>query len=179
MTKQKLLQTITTGISNLQLNEIGNAYLHKHNKVGITPIKKSRQGRAIVYDQHLIDRLFIDSHIDEQQHNVLNKYLEIISKSGCFTPSCSPQPEKIFTGQSYSITSPRAVILIKVQRHLQEDLGYKNESRLWELFVSNPKRVKERDVKLVVASSDSLMTYWFIGNQSPVSLFQQALSNPI
>ena len=77
MTKQKLLQTITTGISNLQLNEIGNAYLHKHNKVGITPIKKSRQGRAIVYDQHLIDRLFIDSHIDEQQHNVLNKYLEV------------------------------------------------------------------------------------------------------
>ncbi len=51
MNKQKLLQTTTTGISNLQLNEIGNAYLHKRNKVGIVPIKKSRQGRAIVYDQ--------------------------------------------------------------------------------------------------------------------------------
>ena len=40
MNKQKLLQTTTTGISNLQLNEIGNAYLHKRNKVGIVPIKK-------------------------------------------------------------------------------------------------------------------------------------------
>ena len=128
MNKQKLLQTTTTGISNLQLNEIGNAYLHKHNKVGIVPIEKSRQGRAIVYDQHIIDRLYIDSHINEQQHNILNKYLSVISRSGCF-PSCFPDANKIFTGQ-YSKSPPKAIILVGVQKHLAKELGVKNESRI-------------------------------------------------
>jgi len=39
--------------------------------------------------------------------------------------------------------------------------------------------LSKRDIKLVNASAESLMTYWFIGHQNPVSLFQQALSNPI
>jgi len=177
MNKQKLLQTTTTGISNLQLNEIGNAYLHKHNKVGIVPIEKSRQGRAIVYDQHIIDRLYIDSHINEEQHNILNKYLSVISRSGCF-PSCFPDANKIFTGQ-YLNSPPKAIILVGVQKHLRKDLGVKNESRLWKIFVDNPKKLSKRDIKLVNALAESLMTYWFIGHQNPVSLFQQALSNPI
>jgi len=177
MNKQKSLQTITTGISNLQINEIGNAYLHKRNKEGIVPIQKSRQGRAIVYDRHVIDRLYIDNHIDEKQHNILNKYLSVISRSGCF-PSCFPDANKIFTGQ-YSDTPPRAVVLVKVQKHLRKELGVRNESRLWKIFVGNPKELGQRDIRLMIASSESLMTYWFIGHQSPVSLFQQALSNPI
>ena len=167
MNKQKLLQTTTTGISNLQLNEIGNAYLHKRNKVGIVPIKKSRQGRAIVYDQHIIDRLYIDNHINEQQHNILNQYLSVISRSGCF-PSCFPDANKIFTGQ-YSKSPPKAIIL----------LGVKNESRIWKIFIDNPKKLGKRDIKLVNALAESLMNYWFISHQNPVSLFQQALSNPI
>jgi hypothetical protein len=177
MNKQKLLRTTTTGISNLQLNEIGNAYLHKQSKVGIVPIEKSRQGRAIVYDQHIIDRLYIDSHINEQQHNILNKYLSVISRSGCF-PSCFPDANKIFTGQ-YSNSPPKAVVLVKVQKYLRKELGYRNESKLWKIFIENPKILGQKDIKLMVASGDCLMSYWFIGHQSPVSLFQQALSNPI
>ena len=94
MNKQKLLQTTTTGISNLQLNEIGNAYLHKRNKVGIVPIKKSRKGRAIVYNQQNIDRQYIDSHINEQQHNILNQNMSVIKRDGYF-PSSFPEAKQI------------------------------------------------------------------------------------
>tara|TARA_R100000657_G_C4652148_1_gene96437 strand:- start:265 stop:570 length:306 start_codon:yes stop_codon:yes gene_type:complete len=101
----------------------------------------------------------------------------VISRSGCF-PSCFPDANKIFTGQ-YPNSPPKAIILVGVQKHLAKELGVKNESRLWKIFVDNPKKLGKRDIKLVNALAESLMTYWFIGHQNPVSLFQQALSNPI
>ena len=85
---------------------------------------------------------------------------------------------KIFTGQ-YLTTPPKAIILVGVQKHLVKELGVKNESRIWKIFIDNPKKLGKRDIKLVNALAESLMNYWFISHQNPVSLFQQALSNPI
>jgi hypothetical protein len=34
----------------------------------------------------MIDTLFLENQLDAQQHNVCDKYLGLISKSGCFCP---------------------------------------------------------------------------------------------
>ena len=176
----KRLKTTSIGISNKhQLNDIGSPYLHKKHKVGLTAVGKRGNVKAIVYDQHIIDKLYLENYLDERQHNACNKYLGMLSASGCFVQA-PDSSERIFTGTySTSFSTPRSVILIKVQRVLREQCGSSLESRFWKIMCDNPKDLGKKDIKIVQSNSDALLDYWFIGHQSPVSLFQQALSNPI
>ncbi len=176
---KKKLKITSIGISkkSLQVNDIGGPYLHKRNKVGITGIGKSKIGRAIVCDQHLIDKLYLEKEIDERQHCACNKYLDVLSRSGA-TVSSSSQLEKIFTGQ-YSSGFSRALVLVGVHRRLKEEVGRTKESRFWSLMVNSPTSIYLDDIDVISECGDVLMGYWFSGHESPVSLFQEALSNQL
>jgi len=164
----KNLRTISIGSSKtFKVNDVGSPHLHKHNKVGLTRVNQNT-ARAIVYDQHIIDKLFLDDHINEQQHAVCDKYLGVISGS----------LDKIFTSQ-YLPVPPRASVLSNVQKALTNRCGSYVEKRFWKIMCDNPKKVTEKDIAVVVMSSSALQDFWFIGRQTPVSLFQQALTNPL
>ena len=172
------LKTISIGSSKtFKVNDVGSPHLHKHNKVGLTRVNQNT-ARAIVYDQHIIDKLFLDDHINEQQHAVCDKYLGVISKSGAFSSSNSGSLDKIFTSQ-YLPVPPRASVLSNVQKALTNRCGSYVEKRFWKIMCDNPKKVTEKDIAVVVMSSSALQDFWFIGRQTPVSLFQQALTNPL
>lgn len=173
------MKTTTIGSSTkLKVNELGSPYLHKRKKVGITRIDSSKLGRAIVYDQHIIDQLYLQELINEEQHNACDKYLGMIHASGTFATSFMGNLDKIFTGQ-YSSASPRSVILIKVQRMLRKECGMEVEKQFWHIMVTSPNKLSKADKKLVKDCSNALLNYWFVNLNSPVTLFQQALSNPI
>ena len=161
-----------------KVNDLGSPHLHKQKKIGIQSINGGKVARAIVYDQHIIDRLYLDNHINEQQHAVCDKYLGIIGRSGAFVSSSSSQLDKIFTGQ-YSDAPPRAVVLTNVQKLLKNKCGVQIEKRFWKIMHNNPETLDEKAIKVVIVSSNALQDYWFIGLHSPVSLFQQALTNPL
>ena len=59
------------------------------------------------------------------------------------------------------------------------ECGQTVEKKLWKIMCDNPQSLNDIDVKVLVVSSDALLSYWFTGQQSPVSLFQQALTNPL
>ena len=100
MQKQKKLRTTLIGtFKSLKVNDIGNSYTHKRQSVTITRIGNSNIGRAIVCDQHIIDKIFLDKSLNAQQHNVCNKYLELIVRSGALGKS-SGLGEGIFTSHS-------------------------------------------------------------------------------
>ena len=162
-------------LTNLHYKDVGSRYLHKRNKVGITKIGRSRMARAIVYDQHLIDSLFLNKQITEYQHNVCDKYLGMIHSSGSFFSS--PPAERIFTRKNSS--SPRSVILIKVQRMLRKKCGAETEKRFWDIMINNYKQPNEIDLLVVQKCSEALLSYWATDLNSPVTLFQQAIANPI
>ena len=178
MQKKKSYMTIMTGILNkeIHVNDIGSPYLHKQHKVTIAQLEKSKVGRAIVLDQHLIDVLFLNDDLDTQQHNVCDKYLGLLSKSGCFVQT--PALDKIlFTGHQNSASESRAVILIKVQRKITEEVGRKKEQLFWGLMVNNPKKINALEVMVIQECADALQNYWYVSQQNPVSLFQQSLVN--
>jgi hypothetical protein len=172
------LKTITIGSSkSYKVNDVGSPHLHKHNKIGLTQVNKTT-ARAIVYDQHVIDRLYLEDYINEQQHAVCDKYLGVIGKSGAFVSSSSSSLDKIFTGQ-YSDTPPRSVLLSSVQKLLYNRCGREIEKEFWKIMCNNPKKVTEKEIAIVIISSKALQDFWFIGLQTPVTLFQQALTNPL
>lgn len=178
MQKKKSYMTIMTGILNkeIHVNDIGSPYLHKRHKVTIAQFEKTKIGRAVVLDQHMIDTLFLENQLDAQQHNVCDKYLGLISKSGCFVSS--PALDKIYlTSQGNYGHEPRGVILIGVQRTIKEEVGTKKEQMFWKLMVNNPKEVNALEIMVVQECANALLNYWYVSQQSPVSLFQQALSN--
>ena len=101
----------------------------------------------------------------------------MISKSGCFAPA--PElGERIFTGNRNSQPLPRACLLIGVQRTLKELCGSNKEREFWKLMTSNPERVSQSQIKTTQACADALLSYWYVSQESPVSLFQQALITP-
>ena len=178
MQKKKSYMTIMTGILNkeIHVNDIGSPYLHKRHKVTIAQFEKTKIGRAVVLDQHMIDTLFLENHLDAQQHNVCDKYLGLISKSGCFVQT--PQLDKIlFTGKKSSASESRSCILIGVQRKIKEEVGIQKERVFWKLMISNSKKINALEVMIVQECANALLNYWYVSQQSPVSLFQQALSN--
>tara|TARA_R110001599_G_scaffold343099_1_gene565430 strand:+ start:724 stop:1233 length:510 start_codon:yes stop_codon:yes gene_type:complete len=165
------------GTSNIHVNDVGNPYLHSKHRVGIVKFKNGNIGRAIVFDQHLIDILYNEKHLNERQHNVCNKYLSVIMK-GMHLSSPSLE-ERISTGK-YNITPiPRSCILIKVQRHLKETCGREVESRFWVLMSGSARKIEDQDVQLMKVCAESLLGFYCISQESPVALFQRALLNPI
>tara|TARA_R100001377_G_scaffold84998_2_gene69906 strand:+ start:1772 stop:2290 length:519 start_codon:yes stop_codon:yes gene_type:complete len=168
----------TTGHSEekVHVNDIGSPYLHKHHKVAIKVFTKSNVGRAIVLDQHIIDVLFLEDSIDARQHNVCNKYLGMISKSGCHV-SPPDLTQILSTSKYYLAPLPRSCILIGVQRTITNIVGGQKEKVFWRLMTTNPKKIGESDINVVKECSDALLNYWYISQESPASLFQQALIN--
>lgn len=171
------MKMTSIGTSNIHVNDVGNPYLHSKHRVGIVKFKNGNIGRAIVFDQHLIDILYNEKHLNERQHNVCNKYLSVIMK-GMHLSSPSLE-ERISTGK-YNITPiPRSCILIKVQRHLKETCGREVESRFWVLMSGSARKIEDQDVQLMKVCAESLLGFYCISQESPVALFQRALLNPI
>lgn len=178
MPKLKKLQTTTTGISSdLQFNDVGNPYLHKRNKVKLVSVDNTKIGRAIVCDQHIIDKLYTQKHINAQEHAVCNKYLGLIAKSGAFVCSSANNLEKIFTSHnSSSSTNLKPAMLIRIQRVLRYECGREMENAFWNIMVNNPE-FTERVAIIVKKSSIALLRNWYINLESPLRSFQQALKD--
>ena len=177
MQKQKKSKTTLIGTCNtLKVNDIGSPYLHLRNSVTITKIGNSNVGRAIVCDQHIIDKSFLEKKITAQQHNVCNKYLELIVRSGALGKS-SGLGDKIFTSHSSLTPLPRSVVLCKVQNKLVKDCGNNKEKMFWRIMVENPSQLDKRKELAMQDCSNALLTFWYISQKNPVSLFQQSLSN--
>ena len=174
--KSYMMTTIGSSEEEIHVNDIGSPYLHKRHQVTIKQLSKTKVGRAIVLDQHLIDVLFLNDDLDTQQHNVCDKYLGLLSKSGCFVQT--PAMDKIlFTGHQNSASESRSVILIKVQRKITEEVGRKKEQLFWKLMVNNPNKINALEVMVIQECADALQNYWYVSQQNPVSLFQQSLVN--
>jgi len=177
MKKRKKLKTTLIGSSKVHVNDIGTPNLHANHLVGIVKFENTNIGRAVVYDQHLIDALYLENYLDEREHNACDKYLGLIVRG---THMSNPSfGERLNTGKYYMAPVPRSCILIRVQRHLRELCGSEKESRFWRLMATNTKRVDENDVEVMKECADALTSYFYISQESPVSLFQQALINPI
>ena len=174
MESMKKLKKNTTLISSLQINDIGNQKLHERRDVAVVSISNSRMGRAIVLDQHLIDRLYQQKHINEQEHLVADRYLNMIAKS-VSTSSVCMMLQKGFSPTAYTYTVPRSVILVGVQRRLRKDLGNEQERVFWKVMIDNPKHISEDTLELIKLACESLQAYWYVGVNSPVSLLEQAI----
>lgn len=178
MQKKKSYMTIMTGSSEeeIHVNDIGSPYLHKRHKVQVKQFAKAKVGRAIVLDQHFIDTLFLNDDLDVQQHNVCDKYLGLLSKSGCFVQT--PALDKIlFTGSGNSGNQTKSCILIGVQRKIAEEVSIKKEQVFWKLMVNNPRKLNALNIEIVQQCADAMLNYWYVSQQNPVSLFRQSLTN--
>jgi len=179
MQKQKKSKTTLIGTCNtLKVNDIGSPYLHLRNSVTITKIGNSNVGRAIVCDQHIIDKSFLEKKITAQQHNVCNKYLELIVRSGALGKS-SGLGDRIFTSHSSLTPLPRSVVLCKVQNKLVKDCGNNREKMFWRIMVENPSKLDKRKELVMQNCANSLLTFWYVSQKNPVSLFEQSLLNQV
>ena len=178
MQKQKKSKTVTIGSSStpIHVNDVGSPYLHKHHEVVVRVFNNTKVGRAIVLDQHLIDVLFNEEQLDSRQHNVCDKYLGMISKSGTF-PAAPQLSERIFTGNKNSQPLPKSCILIGVQRNIKEICGSAKERIFWKLMVDNPNKISILELEIIRECANALLNYWYVSQENPVSLFQQALIN--
>ena len=130
-------------------------------------------------DQHIIDKSFLEKKLTAEQHNVCNKYLELIVKSGTFGKSTSSGfDDRIFTSHSSSTPPPKSIVLAKAQRKLVKECGYRKEKMFWRIMVDNPKEINESKELVMQDCSNALLTFWYISQKNPVSLFQQSLINP-
>lgn len=155
------------------VNDIGNPYLHKRQDVHIRNVDNSKVGRAIVFDQHIIDKLYTREKLDEKQHNVCDKYLSVIARSGAFAKAPSSM-EKIFDQSQVSGDGSRACILSQVHRIIIRECGRDSEKVFWKVMTVNPKQIDQPQLDSVVACANALLQYWYVSQQSPISLFQKA-----
>jgi len=167
---------ILTGHSDLHLNDIGNVQLHNKHQVKLTSVDKSKIGRAIVLDQHLIDKLYQIKLLDASQHKACDKYLNIINKSGAYPATSSCWKEYLPVSGNSKPPIPRACILIKVQRTIKRKVGRNKEKVFWSIMVNNPSKINDERLSIIIECSSALVNhYWY--DQEPVSYFQQALTD--
>jgi len=168
--------TLTGNSKDLFLNDIGNVQLHNKHQVKLTSVDKSKIGRAIVLDQHIIDKLYQIKLLDASQHKACDKYLNIISRSGAYPPTSSCWKEYLPVISS-STPTPRACILLKVQRTIKKQCGFEKEKVFWSIMVGNPSKINDERLSIIIECSDALVNhYWY--DEEPVSFFQQALTDP-
>lgn len=167
----------TTSIGNFDgvtyINDIGNPYLHKRQDIHIRNVDDSKIGRAIVFDQHIIDVLYTTEQLDEKQHNVCNKYLSIISQSGAFAKAPSSM-ERIFDQSQVSPDGTKACILSQAQRVIVRECGNEAEKVFWKVMTANPRKINKSQLDSVIACANALLECWYVNQQSPISLFQKA-----
>ena len=178
MAKSKNKKTITSGqnFEDVYLNDVGTSQLHQRHSVGIE--KLGKMGRAVVLDQHIIDKLFVRKLLTSPQHSVADKYNSLICKSGAYGQS--PSFERVsHTNNDTQRPLPRALILLNVQRIIVDSCGRTKENQFWLVMVRNPKRVTEEEVDAVSDCCDALLERWTVGfSLNPVVLFRQAVANP-
>jgi len=179
MQKLKNKKMTSTGISEevLIVNDVGNSYLHLRHKVEVRSIDNTKVGRAIVFDQHIIDKLYTEQLINEKQHNVCDKYLGLISRSGVFPQSSAGDLDKIFTSNSSPSVNTKPLVLSQVQNRLVEDCGSKKEKEFWKVMTENPDRITQSQLDSVIDCSDAMLNFWYLSQTSPISLFQKAFLN--
>ena len=174
---RRLNKKKTTSIGNsnqsVYVNDIGNAYLHKQHEVAIRHLEGNKIGTAIVFDQHIIDKLYTHNLLDENQHNVCDKYLALIVKSGAFT-AAPAEMEKIFTGNGFCSFSTKACVLQGVQEKIVAICGRDKEKTFWKIMTVNPTKINESQSNTVRECADALLKFWYTNQTSPVSLFQKA-----
>jgi hypothetical protein len=49
----------------------------------------------------------------------------------------------------------------------------------WRIMVDNPKELDKRKELAMQDCSNALLTFWYISQKNPVSLFQQSLVNQV
>jgi hypothetical protein len=177
MAKRKKLRMTSTGRSKVHVNDLGGSRLKNHHGIGIAKFEKGNAGRAVVYDQHLIDILYKNKDFDEKQHRVCNVYLGVIAKSLQMTSP--PFGERLSTGKYYIAPVPRSCILIKVQRYIRKNCGSEVENRFWILMIYSPRQPKKIDIRLMRQCANALLGFYYVSDDSPVSLFRQALASPL
>ena len=158
------------------VNDIGNPYLHKRQDVHIRNVDNSKVGRAIVFDQHIIDKLYTREKLDEKQHNVCDKYLSVIARSGAFAKAPSSM-EKIFDQSQVSGDGSRACILSQVHRIIIRECGRNSEKVFWKVMTVNPKEIVKRMSSPVIFDGRNIydeqtminsgIIYFSIGKKSP------------
>jgi hypothetical protein len=62
---------------------------------------------------------------------------------------------------------------------LRKKCGAETEKRFWDIMINNYKQPNEIDLLVVQKCSEALLSYWATDLNSPVTLFQQAIANPI
>lgn len=167
-----------TGISeNLIVNDIGNAQLHRKHKVQLTQIDNSKLARAIVTDQHIIDKLFQYKKLNATQHKSCDKYLFVINQSGAYAKGSSCWSDYVSSGINQNKPIPKALLLLKVQRTIKKNVGIEKEKKFWRIMVDNPESISKECLSTIVECSEALINhYWY--DQEPLSFFQQALADP-
>jgi len=45
-------------------------------------------------------------------------------------------------------------------------------------MVDNPNKISILELEIIKECADALLNYWYVSQENPVSLFQQALINP-
>ena len=82
MAKQKNPKTITSGQSfeDVYLNDVGTSQLHQRHSVGIE--KLGKMGRAVVLDQHIVDKLFVKKLLTPPQHSIATNTIRLYVKVG-------------------------------------------------------------------------------------------------
>ena len=176
--QKKSSMTILTGQSTdeeIHINDVGNVFLHKRHHVQLTKIDNSKIGRAMVYDQHLIDKLYYNKFLDASQHRVCDRYLGVISKSGAHPSGSSCWKEYLPSNSSSLKPVPRACILIKVQRTIKRECGGKKENKFWNLMTRNPATISTKGLSIVIDCSNALFNHYW-NDHEPVSYFQEALT---
>tara|TARA_R110000764_G_scaffold47727_3_gene106286 strand:- start:401 stop:934 length:534 start_codon:yes stop_codon:yes gene_type:complete len=175
--RRKKPKTISTGQTSNEvfLNEIGTPKLHEKHSVGIEKIGK--MGRAVVLDQHIIDKLLNKKKITPNQHLVADKYYNLISTSGAFISS--PPFERVSISiNNRSKPLPRGLVLLTVQRILRTECSPEKENEMWIIMVNNPSEINDEQLDCVRECLDALLERWGISlSRSPVALFQQACVN--
>jgi len=178
MAKRKKSRTTSTGRYNVHVNDLGSPRLKNHHAIGIAKFDKGNSGRAVVFDQHLIDILYKNKDFDERQHRVCNVYLGVIARSLHMT--APPFGERLSTGKYYLAPVPRCCILIKVQRYIRRNCGGEAENRFWSLMIYSPRQPRKTDIQIMKKCANALLGFYCVSEEdSPVSLFRQALASPL
>ena len=124
------------------------------NELGIDVIDADDISRSILDDNKKVRELFLNNFGDKFLNN--NKIDRNLLRSEIFK-----NPDNNKAGK------------------LIEECGYKKEKIFWSIMVKNPKSLNEKEMLVMQDCSNALLTFWFIGQTNPVSLFEQALLNPI
>ena len=70
-------------------------------------------------------------------------------------------------------------MLSRIQKKLVNDCGYEREKVFWKIMIDNPKEICETKELVMQECSNALLTFWYISQKNPVSLFQQSLVNQV